>query len=71
VALLINRVTIVLVALTQPVVVFLAAAQEVNVPAFVPDGAVVAAPPVEAVYQSITSPTPAVAVAVLNVPSYV
>ena len=59
--LVIVTVTNVLVALLQPVIIFLASAQAVYTPTFVPDGALVVIPPVAEVYQSIVSPIPTLA----------
>jgi hypothetical protein len=70
-ALLIVSVTRVLDALLQPVVVFLASAHAVKVPAFVPVGVVVEEPPVDAVYQSTVSPAATVAEADCDKPVYV
>jgi hypothetical protein len=66
---LIVTVTAVLVELSQPVAVILAAAYAVVVPAVLLDGATVTVPPVASVYHTIVSPAPAVADPVYVVPS--
>jgi hypothetical protein len=58
---LIFTVTWVLVALSHPVAVILAAAYAVEVPTALLDGATVTVPPVASVYHTTVSPAPTVA----------